>query len=383
MTRLLTLLSLYACSLAVGAQDLVVTNARIVIGNGDVIERGSIAISDGRIVSVGTANTAKAAIEIDANRMTVMPGYIDAHRHIIDGDPQAWLRDRAKQQMQGFLDAGFTSLLSGGDDTDGIVELRRRLKLGELAGPRLLVSGSPVRVTSNAEEARSEVRALVRANVDVIKSVYNSTPDGAARRTLEAIVDEARRWRIPTMVHAVTVEDTFDAVDVGVSRLVHTPHTGILDEAAARRIAAAGIPMTSTLGVYVPIFGDDNSLRWRDGSPFPDGGIQRAGQGPVNARQLWDAGIVYGFGTDTRFRPKDSLAHELKALQLLFSPADVVRILTVNAAEFMGVDTEVGTLEPGKLADIVIVAGNPLKHVSDLLNVRIVIQGGRIVAKTL
>ncbi len=383
MLRLTPLLAALFFSITAGAQDLVITNARIIVGNGVVIESGSVVVTEGRISIVGPGTLSGEGMQIDANRMTVMPGYIDAHRHVIDGNAGAWLRAQSVQRMQEYLDAGFTTLLSGGDDTNGIVELRRRLADGELAGPRLLVSGSPVPVTTSPDEARAAVRALARANVDAVKSVYNSTPDGQARATLQAIVDEADRLRIPTIVHAVTVEDTFDAVAVGVSRLVHTPHTGILDEFGARRIASAGIPMTSTLGVFLPLFGEDDSLRWRDGSPFPEDGIQRAGQGPVNARHLWDAGILYGFGTDTRFHPRESLAHELKALQILFSPRDIVQILTINAARFMGIDTEVGTLETGKLADLVIVAGDPLRNVSDLLNVRIVVQGGEVVARSL
>jgi len=380
MLKLSVVIGTLLASYCVGAQDLVISNARIIVGNGNVIEDGSILVRDGRIDSVVQGRASGEGVEIDANHMSVMPGYIDAHRHVIDGDPSAWMRVESADRMQEYLDAGFTSLLSAGDDTNAIVELRQRLANDELAGPRLMVSGTPVPVTVSPEEARSAVRTLARANVDVIKSVYNPTADGAALETLRAIVDEANRYGIPTIVHAVTVDATFEAVDAGVTRLVHTPHTGALDKAGARRIATAGIPMTSTLGVFLPLFAEDDSLLWRDGSAFPDGGIQRAGQGPVNARLLWDEGILYGFGTDTRFLPRESLAHELKALQILFSPRDIVAILTLNAAKFMAIDSEAGTVEAGKAADLVVVAGDPLRNVSDLLNVRIVIQRGRVVA---
>ncbi len=99
----------------------------------------------------------------------------------------------------------------------------------------------------------------------------------------------------------------------------------------------------------------------------------------MNARLLWDTGVTYGFGTDTRFLPRDSLAHELRPLQLVFSAKDIVTMLTRNAAAFLEMEDEIGTLEPGKLADITILDGDPLVDIADLLNVEVVIQGGRIV----
>ncbi len=134
--------------------------------------------------------------------------------------------------------------------------------------------------------------------------------------------------------------------------------------------------MTSTLGVFVPYFDDDNEALFRDGGAFPWETLSSAGQGPVNARLLWNAGITYAYGTDTSWLPRNSLAHELKPLRLVFSPEDIVEILTRNAAVAIGRADEVGTLEPGKLADIVMLEGNPLEDVDALLDVRLVIKGG-------
>lgn len=180
----------------------------------------------------------------------------------------------------------------------------------------------------------------------------------------------------------MTVEDTLAAVEAGVDVLVHTPHIGRLDDdpAAVQKIAKAGIPMMSTLAIFVPRFvGEDNVPQFRDGLPFPFDTLSSAGQGPVNARLLWEAGITYGYGTDTSYHPKDSLAHELLPLRLVFSPQDIVKILTRNAAITVGRQKEIGTLEAGKLADIVIVDGNPILDSDALLNVRTVIKGGKVV----
>jgi imidazolonepropionase-like amidohydrolase len=163
---------------------------------------------------------------------------------------------------------------------------------------------------------------------------------------------------------------------------VHTPHIGNLgdDPAAVKKIVDARIPMTSTLQVFVPHFDHEGEPLFRDAQPFPWHTLSSAGQGPVNARLLWQAGIVsYGYGTDTQWPPKQTLADELRALELVFSPKDIVTIITRNAANSTLRSAEIGTLEPGKLADIVIVDGDPLKSAQALLNVVTTIKGGEVV----
>ena len=99
----------------------------------------------------------------------------------------------------------------------------------------------------------------------------------------------------------------------------------------------------------------------------------------MNARLLVEAGITYAYGTDTSWLPKDSLAHELKPLALIFSAKDIVSILTRNAAAAVRRSDQIGTLEPGKFADIVILNGDPMANVSNLLNVSVVVKGGQVV----
>ena len=120
------------------AQDLIVSNARILDGKGGVIERGSILVRDGKIVSVSSGAPARVpgAQEIDAQGRTLMPGFIDAHRHIAQGDPAEWLAKRAAPQMQEFLDAGFTTVLCA-ICPDQAIELRQRIESGAIKGPRL------------------------------------------------------------------------------------------------------------------------------------------------------------------------------------------------------------------------------------------------------
>src|SRR5215831_12975650 len=122
------------------AQNLTITNARILDGTGRVIERGAVVVRDGKIASVSaTAPAAGNGRTIDAGGKTVMPGLIDAHRHIVTGDAETWLAQRAPQQMQEFLDAGFTTLLCALDPTPAI-DARKRIDAGQMKGPRLYVA---------------------------------------------------------------------------------------------------------------------------------------------------------------------------------------------------------------------------------------------------
>ena len=120
---------------------------------------------------------------LDAGGRTVLPGYIDAHRHIINGDTEQWFREQSVQRMQEFLDAGFTTLMSGGGPMPGIMELKRRIDSGELKGPRVITSGraDPANFKT-ADEARAQVRALAAAGVEIIKAVRDASREGHARR---------------------------------------------------------------------------------------------------------------------------------------------------------------------------------------------------------
>jgi len=136
------------------------------------------------------------------------------------------------------------------------------------------------------------------------------------------------------------------------------------------------------------VFNKNNVPTFRDGKPWPEGILDGKGRGrgagekAVNARTLWDAGVTYGFGTDTGYLPKDGLAHELRALNLMFSPQDMVKLMRPDAAALIEKSSELGTLEPGKLADIVVLEGNPLEGYWNFLNARVVIKGGTVVVDT-
>ena len=386
MKRFLPVL-IFCCNwMPAAAQDLVITNARILDGTGTDIDRGTIVVRGGRIVSV-TAGPASAEglPVIDANGMTLLPGFIDAHRHIINGDSDQWFQEQSVARMQEFLEAGYTTLMSGGGPVPGIVQLQQKIVDGELAGPRIITSGRVDPGNFKTEElARAEVGKMAAAGVEIIKARIDES-DGN-RELLAAIVDEAKKYNLQVMVHAVTVPAMRSAITAGAGKLVHTTNNSWLTNEEAQMVRDAGIENLTTVGFAVPTFGvfnDDNIPTFRDGSPWPEGildtGSNAAGEKVVNARTLWDNGVTLGFGTDTGYLPLDGLAHELRALNLMFSPQDIIKLMGPNTAAFIDMSAEIGTLEAGKIADMVLVDGDPLKLIFNLLNVAVVIQGGTVV----
>ena len=268
--------------------------------------------------------------------------------------------------------------------------LRDHIEKGIINGPRIIPSGS-VRLNTTPEQARAEVRRIAGLGIRFTGEIALTPKPGPSAQeleTLKAILDEANKVGVLVQVHAVSPQAMMAAVDAGVPLLVHTPHFGWLSFEDAKRVAAAGVKQLSTIGFGVPVFGvfaDDNKPRFRDGKPWPesildgDGRGQEAGYKAVNARTSWDAGIIYGYGTDTNYDPKAGLEHELKSLNLMFSMQDIIRLMGLNSAAYIQMSDQLGTLERGKLADIVLLDGNPLDGYWNMLKTKVVLKGGVVV----
>jgi imidazolonepropionase-like amidohydrolase len=374
---------------AVSAQDLTITNARIIGPNGTVMERGSIVVRGGKIVSVAPGEpSAASGRTIDAKGMTAMPGFIDGHRHINTGPNE-------KAQMQALLEAGYTTVLSGGGPAEGNITLRDHIDKGLINGPRIIPSGS-LRLNNNTpESARAEIRKMADMGIKFTGEIALTPIPGPSEKELEvlrAVVDEAKKAGVMVQVHAVSSTAMMAAVNAGVKLLVHLPNKDWVSQEDARKVAAAGVKMLGTVSFGSPVFGvfaNDNKPRFRDGKPWPSGIVdgvrlgEEAGYMPVNARTIWDAGVTLGYCTDTNYDPTAGLDHELKMLNVMFSMQDLIKMMGPNTASYIQMGDQLGTLEPGKLADIILLDGNPLEGYWNWLKTKLVVKGGVVVVDKL
>ena len=367
------------------AQDVTITNARIIVANGTVIERGSIVVRGGKIVSVAPGVPATTSGKnIDAKGMSAMPGFIDAHRHINTGPNE-------KAQMQAQLEAGYTTILSGGGPADGNITLRDHIEKGLINGPRIIPSGALRLNNHTPETARAEIRKMAEMGIKFTGEIALTPVPGPSEKeleTLRAVVDEAKRVGVIVQVHAVSSKAMMAAVDAGVPLLVHLPNKDWVSKEDAKRLAASGTKILGTVGFGTPVFGvfaDDNVARFRDGKPWPESIVdgvrlgEEAGYMPVNARTVWDAGAVLGYCTDTTYDPLAGLEHELKTINPMFSMRDIIKMMGPNTASYIQMSDQLGTLEPGKLGDIILLDGNPMEGYWNMLKTKVVIKGGVVV----
>lgn len=387
------------------AQNLVITNARIIVGPGNTIEKGSIVVAGGKIASVNAGapkGTPKGARVINGTGMTVIAGYIDDHRHIMGGAGRGadtvakWLADPqgAAKSMHELLESGVTTVQSGGDANPGILELRDKINNGSIKGPRIIASaGVPTPRMKDEAEVRAAVDKAKQDGYDSISEVHYPNvvwpfhPTEQERKNLAAGIDEAKKMGIEFQVHAVSDLALVESTRFGAKKQVHSQNINFVTKEQAKEVAAAGVQVASICGFGSPnfdVFSHDNKPKFRDGKPWPDGIVdsqgvgQEAGYMPVNLRTLYDAGVDVSYATDTTFYAPAALAHELKSLNLVFSVPDLIKIMGPNSAKFIDHENDRGTLEPGKLGDLVVLGGNPFDGYWNFLTAEIVVKGGEI-----
>lgn len=395
----LALAAAFASGLA--AQDLAITNVRIIVGNGPVIESGTIVVRAGKIVSVNSGRAGTQGLKvIDAKGMSALPGFIDAHKHINTGPNE-------KAQMQSLLEAGYTTVLSGGGPGDGSLALRDHIESGMINGPRVIPS-ERINLKGSPDEARAAVRAMAAKGIKHTGEIALTPEPGPTPQeidVLKAVVDEAAKAGVQVNVHAVSTPAMVAAIDAGVRRLVHMPNKDWTSREAAEKVASTGSIVLGLLAFGAPIidrespppapvvFPRDDTPRFRDGKPWPEAivGANRdaagramgteAGYTIVNARTIWDAsgGKAVGFCTDQNYADVVVLEHELKSYSVMFSMQDIFRIMGPNTAEYLHMADQIGTLEPGKLADIILLDGNPLEGIHNMLKTKLVLKGGKVV----
>lgn len=405
------------------AQNLVITNARVIDGTGRVLDRGSVVVEDGRIVSVSEGGgEARGGTVIDARGMTVMPGLIDTHVHVLIGmvgpDNQAaldrWIETKLADELEAHLAAGFTTIASHGDFLEEILDVRERLENGQLRGPRVLTAGRAftapgghpsstvcaskpfcVRALSvevtDPTDARENVRKLAAAGVDSIKMIYDDEfvpGHHLDHEVMAAIIDEAKRLNIPSTAHITSSQDALDVAEAGIIRLVHFASTGGAIDRETMEVFRK-IPVSTTSRMHAPLVDETGKKTSHAYDPVgnPSGheytakDEARMNENLANIRLLWDIGGLVAFGTDhvAGLDRSGVTMHEIETLSRILSPEEIVTAITRNAAAYLGISNETGTLEPGKFADIVLIDGDPLADPMDLGNVKLVMRNGEVV----
>ncbi len=298
---------------------------------------------------------------------------------------------------------GVTTVRSAGDNHPHILQLRDRISGGRLIGPRIIAAGPiftapgghpagtiyknnryvvqhATRQVETVSAARTEVKRLAADGVDVIKAVYGDVnpfdPDRPIPKldlpVLQAIVDEAHRQGLRSMVHVETSGDAVEATLAGADSVEH----GILPGAGCTLCPAELVTAMRDRGTcFVPTL----SAAWAMKSTYPDA----LTHGMSWVRQMHQGGVRVALGTDAG-APGVVIGKAVHMeLELLvksgLSPLEAIITGTRNAAEVIGRADDLGTIVPDKLADLVVMAGNPLADISASRNVQLVIKDGIIV----
>jgi len=410
------------CAAGVAAQVTAIKAGRLVDPQaGAVLNEQIILIRDNKIEAVGKGIAIPAdAKVIDLSQMTVLPGLIDCHTHLADGptddgDPFSQLKKTTAQvafesvpNARTFLRSGFTTVRDVGvyralND----VAMRDAIAHGYIEGPRMYVAGAYVTITGGAGamtglapditlpwnlhygeanspwEVRQKIRQLVHDGADHIKILssgavltHGSNPRSQefTLEELEAAVDEASRFGLRVEAHAHSPQGIKNAIRAGVASIEHA--TMIDDE---------GIALAKQHATYLDMdIYDEECIQeaGRRGNMPKDflqhdaelGRIQRD-----NFRKAVKAGVKMSFGTDAGVCPYDQSVKQFAFMvKYGMTPMQAIQSATTNAADLLGHSDDVGSIKPGKLADMIAVAGDPLQDVGVLEHVQFVMKDGKV-----
>jgi imidazolonepropionase-like amidohydrolase len=398
------------------------------------VHHAAVLIEDNKIVQAGPASEVKVpadATVIDTSGMTMLPGLIELHAHLVilgHGDyPRwfKWLEDHKDQfplekimeiSARQLLDAGITSAVDLGSPLKESISVRERVKRGEIPGPRLTMSGpwiiprvaifpAMTQITvDNAAEAGKAAQANIDGGVDIIKA-----QGGLDYDELKAIVDVAHKRNIKVHAHLYDEQAVRDAFKAGVDVLQHVGSAGTppYSPDLVKDIADSGRPVVPTAAHRVWVFPATRQFPERLQDPdlkkqFPPeiwAEMQESFKsyhtlnyfatndrqefyGDASLEQWIKAGAVIGMGTDNgtplNFH-SDALWREAKVfVDHGMPPIKVISALTRVGARILGQQNQIGTIQAGKLADIIAIRGDPLFDITALQDVRVIVKDGKI-----
>ena len=382
-------------------------NGFLLDGRGGYHERGALLVEDGRIAAVGREAESRRADGpvVDLGGRTLMPGMIDTHCHPGGGDfdpaharePAGMQALRTVEAAQRTLLAGFTTIRSAGAAHAVDVDVRNAIGEGLVWGPRLIASGPGITCTAGhghdmaaevdgPDAIRAEVRRQVlRIGVDSIKIFAISGGIATAGQEIDtehytveeiaAAVDQARKLGKLNQTHSISLKGTKNAIAAGVNSIDH----GIfLDEEACERMKERDIFLVPSFGPFVYYEFRRIAERWRWERSL---GVHE--HHVRSFRMALELGVEVALGSDngapSRFRAGDNAEEYGFMVEAGMSPERAIRAGAIDAARLLRLDHLIGSLEPGKLADLVVVDGNPLEEISALHErVVFVMRGGRV-----
>lgn len=404
----------------------IVKNGLLIDGNGGEPKDGQIIVVEGeRIVYIGDEASYTASGEetiIDAGGGTILPGFIDTHVHMMMefspvqerlATPFSFMYYKAAQYLKTTLEAGITSVRDALGTDLGV---KKAVEDGLIPGPRMQLSinaltitgghgdgytvsgnvldllpspypGMPTGVCDGIEEVRKKTREMLRAGAEVIKvhatgGVLSATdhPEFTqfSLEELKVIVEEGRfRKGVKVMAHAQGAEGIKNAVRAGVHSIEH----GIfIDDEAIELMLENGTFLVPTLLAPVAV------LETAAETGMPDTAVQKSKEvihhHIESFAKAHKAGVKIAMGTDAGVMKHGTNLRELGLMaDAGMTPMEAIIASTKTAAECLGWAQQVGTLETGKLADIIVVKGNPLEDIHSLAensNIQVVIKGGKV-----
>ncbi len=415
-------LSLGAGAYAQAPQTTFVQAGRVLVdpASGRVETAKTLVIQGGKVVRIADGYVSEPGAKVvDLKSSFVLPGLIDSHVHLTSQtSPTSRLdevtQSSAEQAMVGArharrtLMAGFTTVADLGADNDAIFALRKATAAGDVPGPRIIAAGSaisvhgghgdangfrwdilellrPNAVCSGADDCRRAVRQQVQQGADVIKitatgGVLSNTAAGLNQQfsdeELAAIVDAAHRMGRRVTAHAHGVDGINAFLKAGGDSIEHGTY---LDKDSIALFKKSGAYLVPTLmaGDFVArvASGPNNFL-----TPAQSAKALEAGPKMIDmARRAHEGGVKIAFGTDTGVSAHGDNAGEFALLvKAGLTPLEAIQAATVNAADHLQVSAVAGSLTPGHAADLIAVAGDPLKDVTLLTHVGFVMKEGVI-----
>lgn len=417
-------LALAAASATPVAAESVITAARMIdVESGRVVEHPAIFVGDdGRITSIADARTVRWGANVrhvDLGNRTLLPGLIDMHVHL-DGVPEIGgysglqYTDRfwtvlAARNARAMLDAGFTTIRNVGSDDLNDVGLKQAIDAGYAVGPRIVPAAyslgatgghcdetflppsmysPPPSIGNGPDELRARVREIRRMGAEVIKvcatgGVFsrNTEPGQQQLREeeLRAVAEEAHMWGMRVAAHAHGADGIRAAIAAGIDTI---EHASLVDEAGIRAAARRERPVWFSMDIfnteYTQAEGarngvmEDNLRKDREVAQ-----IQRD-----NFRAAHRAGVRMVFGSDAGVMPHATAAGQFRVMvEYGMTPIEAIRSATVNAAQALGRERDVGAIAVGRYADIIAVDGDPLANIRELESVDAVVKGGVQIAR--